>query len=107
MENTREELLAYLKHNHISEDTALRAKDIRELFHIRDKHVRTMVSRLRQEGEPICSSDAGYWYSKDPEDIEKTLRRLEGQVRNMNYSIEGLKQALKENTKDEDYNSYY
>lgn len=30
----------------------------------------------------------------DPEDIEKTVRRLEGQVKNMNISIAGLKKVL-------------
>lgn len=48
----------------------------------------------RQDGEAVCSSSYGYWYSTDPEDIEKTVRRLEGQVKNMNISIAGLKKVL-------------
>ena len=107
MEDTGKLILEYLKDYHKSEDTALRAVEVRELFTLKDRQVRNIVSRLRQEEEPICSSEAGYWYSKNPEDIEKTLRRLEGQVRNMNCSIEGLKQVLKEITQDEDHNSYY
>ena len=66
------------------------------LFNLTDKQLRNVVSGLRQEGKPICSSSYGYWYSTDPEDIEKTIHRLEAQVANMNISIRGLEKALQE-----------
>ena len=94
MTSVGELLTDYLKNFHTSEPTAVKARDLRVLFKLTDKQVRNVVSGLRQKGEPICSSSCGYWYSTDPVDIEKTLRRLEGQVRNMNISITGLKQVL-------------
>ena len=92
--STAYQMLGYLKDYHNKESEAVKNRELRSLFSLTDKQVRNVVSQLRQEGEPICSSSYGYWYSTDPNDIEKTLHRLEAQVGNMNISIKGLKQAL-------------
>ena len=95
--STAYQLLEYLKDNHKSESRAVKNRELRSLFNLTDKQVRNVVSYLRQRGEPVCSSSYGYWYSTDPEDIEKTLHRLEAQVENMNISIKGLQEALNNN----------
>lgn len=87
-------ILDYLKDFHTEESYAIKARDLCELYNLTDKQLRNVVSRLRQEGEAVCSSTYGYWYSTAPEDIKKTLRRLEGQVKNMNISIQGLQKVL-------------
>ena len=89
------DMTEYLKQWHKSELEAIKGRDLCVLFNLTDKQVRNVVSGLRQNGEAICSSSSGYWYSTNPEDIEKTLRRMEGQVRNMNISITGLKMILR------------
>lgn len=91
--DTAHQMLEYLKEYHISESNAVKGRELRTLFNLTDKQVRNVVSSLRQEGEPICSSSYGYWYSEDPEDIDRTLHRLEAQVVNMNISIKGLEKA--------------
>ena len=88
------EMLEYLKEHHTTESKALKSRDLRTLFNLTDKQVRNIVTQLRQDGEPVCSSSYGYWYSEDPADIEKTIHRLDAQVRNMNISITGLRKAL-------------
>ena len=88
------EMLDYLKDYHTKEAKALKSRDLRTLFNLTDKQVRNVVTQLRQEGKPVCSSSYGYWYSEDPEDIEKTIHRLDAQVKNMNISINGLRKAL-------------
>lgn len=90
------QMLEYLKDYHTTESTAVKNRDLRLLFNLTDRQVRNVVSQLRQEGEPVCSSSYGYWYGTDPADIEKTLHRLEAQVENMNISITGLRKAFKE-----------
>lgn len=90
------EIADYLKEWHITENKAIKARELCILFNLTDKQLRNVVSELRQEGEAVCSSSYGYWYSRNPEDIEKTLRRLEGQVLNMNIAISGLKIILQE-----------
>ena len=91
---TAHQVLEYLKDFHIAESGAIKSRELRTLFNLTDKQVRNVVGQLRQDGEPVCSSSYGYWYSTDPEDIEKTLHRLEAQVENMNFSIHGLRRAL-------------
>ena len=98
---TAKDLVEYLQEYHTKERLAVKGRELCTLFNLTDKQVRNVVSELRQEGEPVCSSSYGYWYSRDPEDIEKTLHRLEAQVTNMNISIKGLVKALKEVTEDE------
>ena len=90
------DIVDYLKRYHREEDNAIKGRDLRIVFNLKDRQLREVVSGLRQHGITICSSSQGYWYSEEPEDIIKTLRRLEGQVINMNNSIKGLKQALQE-----------
>jgi len=96
MANVGSEIVEYLKELHITENKAIKAKELCILFNLTDKQLRNVVSELRQEGEAVCSSSYGYWYSRDPKDLEKTLRRLERQVLNMNIAISGLKLILQE-----------
>lgn len=91
--STAYQMLEYLKDNHNTESKAVKNRDLRSLFNLTDKQVRNVVSQLRQEGEPVCSSSYGYWYSTDPDDIEKTIHRLWAQVENMHVSIKGLRKA--------------
>jgi hypothetical protein len=88
------DVVEYLKHYHTEESNTVKSRELRTLFNLTDKQVRNVVSSLRQEGEPICSSSYGYWYSNDPEDIRKTLKRLEGQVHNMDIAISSLRKHL-------------
>lgn len=93
--STAHQMLEYLKDHHSTESTAVKNRDLRLLFNLTDRQVRNVVSQLRQEGEPVCSSSCGYWYGTDPDDIARTIHRLEAQVENMNISITGLTKALR------------
>jgi hypothetical protein len=99
------DIAEYLRDYHNSEEEAIKARDLCSLFNLSNRDIRNIVNGLRQDGEPICSSSSGYWYSTEPADINKTIHRLEGQVKNMNNSINGLKKYMQE-ANDEDYNRY-
>lgn len=88
------DIVEYLKEYHTQEITAIKGRELCVLFNLTDKHLRNVISELRQDGEAICSSSYGYWYSTDPDDIQLTLRRLEGQVSNMEKTVAGLRKAL-------------
>lgn len=88
------DLVEYLSECHQTEDTAIKARELRALYNLQDKQLRNVISVLRQDGEPICSSSNGYWYSKEPDDLKKTIRRMEAQVLNMRHSIAGLYKNL-------------
>lgn len=91
--DTSYQLADYLKDHHQTERSAVKGRELRMLFNLTDKQVRNVISSLRQEGIPVCSSSAGYWYSEDPDDIGITLHRLEAQVEHMGLSIKGLRKA--------------
>lgn len=87
------DIVEYLKDYHNTESKAVKGRELCTLFNLSSKQVRNVVSDLRQGGEPICSSNAGYWYSDKSEDIGRTITRLSEQVKNMSRSIEGLYKA--------------
>jgi hypothetical protein len=92
------EVLEYLQDCCKSEDDAIKARDLCELFNLTDRQLRNVVNGLRRDGQAVCSSSHGYWYSTEPEDVWKTIRRMQGQVDDMTLSITGLKQAIQEDT---------
>lgn len=87
------DITEYLKDYHNTEKTAIKGRDLCVLFNLHSKQLRNVVSDLRRDGKPICSSNAGYWYSEKAEDIDCTITRLSEQVKNMSRSIEGLYKA--------------
>lgn len=96
MVDTGTDIVEYLKEYHRSENHAIKGRELCALFNVHEKQLRNIVSDLRQNGEAVCSSTYGYWYSRDPDDIQITLSRLEGQVKNMVTAIDGLKRILQE-----------
>lgn len=94
--NLGEDVLDYLKENHLSEEKAIKNRELAELFNLSSRELRDLITSLRQRGNPVCSSSYGYWYSTDPDDIRKTLSRIESQVKAMRVTIKGLQIALVE-----------
>lgn len=94
--STEADIVDYLKEYHNKESKAIKGRSLCELFNLHSKQVRNLVSVLRQNGEPICSSNNGYWYSNDPEDLDRTIKRLSEQVKNMSRAVAGLYRAKEE-----------
>ena len=85
------DLLEYLQDHHTEEINAVGARELSILFNATQRGIRALVTDLRKEGYPVCSSNSGYWYSEDPEDIEKTVARMEAQMDKMEQAVAGLK----------------
>ena len=96
MSSLGKDIAEHLAEFYTSEDTAINGRELSQMFNVTNRQLRNIVTVLRQEGEPICSSTHGYWYSKEPEDLEKTIHRLEAQIRNMDYALKGLNKILQE-----------
>ena len=88
------EIAEYLKEKSKTENEAVRAGDLGALFNLTKRGIRAIVTVLRQEGYPICSSNCGYWYGTDPADIEKTGNRLMAQAESMRKAAEGLYRGM-------------
>lgn len=93
MNSTEQNIIDYLMEYHNTEKKAINSRSLCELFNLHSKQVRSLVSVMRQNGEPVCSSNNGYWYSTEIENIDRTIKRLAEQVKNMNRAIEGLNKA--------------
>ena len=91
-----EDLVEYLKDYHTDEREAINCKELAQLYNVTSKQIRNIVSALRQDGAPICSSSAGYWYSEDRVDLLRTLNKIRSQIRNMERTAEGLERTLLE-----------
>ena len=55
--STEADIVDYLKEYHNKESKAIKGRSLCELFNLHSKQVRNLVSVLRQNGEPICSSN--------------------------------------------------
>ena len=100
MASVGSDITEYLKEFHTTEQTAIKARELGELFNVRGKPLRDIISVLRQDAVPICSSWFGYWYSTDPKDIEKTLHQLRSRVKNINRAIAGLDRIGADNAEE-------
>lgn len=80
----------YLKENHTTEVDAINAEDLFIIFHIYKQDLRRIINLLRSKGVPICSSNNGYWYSEDINDIDRTIIALFSRIDGINRAIHGL-----------------
>lgn len=62
-------------------DNPIKSAVLEEYLGIPGTQVRDLVRALRSDGENICSSSLGYYYSTDPKHIEATINSLERRAR--------------------------
>ena len=48
----------YLRQNHIGKEKAIHSKELEKLFMLDGRNIRRKISALRQDGFPICVSNA-------------------------------------------------
>lgn len=69
-----------------------KVKDICFYINTKDERaVRKMVENLRERGEPICFCNKGYYYSQDPDEIERTIKQLLSQASGQLRTAKNLK----------------
>lgn len=59
-----------------------------------ERQIRRVVEQLRQEGWPICSGSAGYWWARSEEDIAQTVALLRGRAMNQLVLCRKLRQHI-------------
>lgn len=88
--NKQDEIRLYLKNNHTGQDKAVFSTELERLFSLNGRTVRRIISGLRQDGYPICSSCKGYYYAKTQNDVNETVSRLNELVIGVSNSRTGL-----------------
>ena len=86
----KDEINEYLKKNHAGSEKAVFSKELERLFSLNGRTIRRLISSLRQDGYPICSSCKGYYYAKTQEEINKTVSRLNELVTGVSNARTGL-----------------
>lgn len=70
MQNYKEKLVSLLSENPVSR------RCLSTKLGLSDRAVRNLITELRYQGVPICSSSQadGYWLARDKKEIEQTAR---------------------------------
>jgi len=73
---TNDQLVTLLS-RHIGKGNGIGVKDIARQIGVNERHVRTMVSDLRDEGLAVCGTPRhGYYIAATPEELEETCTFL-------------------------------
>ena len=89
-------LCAYLKEYHRGQENAASSKKLEAAFHVNGRELRRAVNRLRCDGHPICSADAGYFYAARRSEVRATVAQLTGRISKIAAAAKGLLQSDKE-----------
>lgn len=88
-----QELYDYLVKNHNGKDFAIHSKALEKRFGICPRTVRSYINKLRKSGLPVCSNERGYWIASNPEEVNKTVKRLGDFAGEVNNARTGLAYA--------------
>ena len=84
------EVCRYLKTNHSGKEKAVLSRELERLFSVGGRSLRRIISSLRQDGYPICSSSNGYYYAKSQDEVNDTVSRLNEFVTGVSNTRTGL-----------------
>ena len=84
----------FLKDYHTGKEKAICSKEMQQLLSLDGRSIRRKVSKLRQEGYPICSDETGYYYADSQAEINATVGRLNGLVTSVSNARTGLLYAV-------------
>ena len=98
IENEKKEnpdyLRDYLKKYCLGKENAEFSHEIEKRFLISGRDLRRIISGLREKGEPICSDfHHGYYYAKNQDEINGTVRGLNEHVTGVSNTITDLRNA--------------
>ena len=81
-----------------NKDNLIDSNQLAKHFDIPRVEVRQLINKARSEGVPICSTRWGYYFSTNEEDIQKTIKSLNGRVHAINKAIAGMGAYVGSNT---------
>ena len=88
-----EALCAYLKKYHKGQENAASSKELEATVHVGGAELRRAVNRLRCDGHPICSADAGYFYAARRSEVRATVAQLTGRISKIAVPAKGPLQS--------------
>jgi len=80
----------YLRNRHIGKENTAKSTLIKYHFGINCTTLRQIINKLRINGHPVCENTSGYFYAKNPNEINSTLHRLLKKAKESNDAVQGL-----------------
>jgi biotin operon repressor len=88
--------LIYIKDYHTGKVKAVSSAYLQNRFCISSRTVRRLVNQLRNDGNPICSGDNGYYYAADRNELIASIRQMTSRIREISKARRGLVKALED-----------
>lgn len=92
----------YIKEYHTGKEKAVSSAYLQNRFCISSRTVRRLVNQLRNDGNPICSGDKGYYYATDREELIASIRQMTSRIKEISKARRGLIKALEHFPDDSD-----
>lgn len=101
MENTsklspvEKDFVEFLKEYHTGADNAITDRRIRRTFlvNVNSRRLRRIVHRLRLVGYPIGSSNHGYYYVENEEELKPTIRLMQSRILELQEVVKALRET--------------
>ena len=84
----------YIKEYHTGKEKAVSSAYLQNRFCISSRTVRRLVNQLRNDGNPICSGDKGYYYAADRKELLASIGQMTSRIREIAKAKRGLVKAL-------------
>jgi len=88
------DFLIYMKEYHTGISNAVPSAYLQGRFRISSRTVRKLVNQLRNDGNPICSGDNGYYYAADRKELLASIGQMTSRIREIAKAKRGLVKAL-------------
>ncbi|SHE61414.1 HTH domain-containing protein [Tissierella praeacuta DSM 18095] len=92
------DFLIYIKKYHQGKEKAVSSAYLQRRFSISSRTVRKIVNQLRNDGNPICSDENGYYYATDKDEVLNSVYQMTSRIREIAKAKNGLIKALGEFT---------
>ena len=76
------------------EENAIYLKAIAERIGVDTRRAKYMIQRARRDGIAICSSQAGYFFARDEEELQRFADSMEQQAKERFKTIKSIKKKL-------------
>lgn len=86
-------ILNILKQYHTGLDSPVTGKELGTTLGVTSKAVQKLIRELRFQGQPICSSNTGYYYAETRQDIADTANRFSQHIASMIHTQQSLLQS--------------
>ena len=88
------DFLIYMKVYHTGISKAVPSAYLQSRFCISSRTVRKLVNQLRNDGNPICSGDEGYYYAADRKELLASIGQMTSRIKEIAKAKRGLIKAL-------------